>query len=275
MRINNNISAINAQRNLFMNELSLSKSVERLSSGLRINHASDDAAGLSISERLRAQIRGLAQAQRNAQDGISLVQTAEGAMTQVHDMLQRMRELAVQASNDTLSSADLTSVNSELQALSAEVDAISTSTQFNGKVLLDGSFSGNFQVGPNAADTLAVTIADSSTTGLGVAAALSTFNTTQSVANAQALITAVDSGIDALSGIRSSLGASQNRLDYTVANLGVAYENTVASESRIRDADFAKETVNFTKSQILQQSGTAILAQANSMPQSVLTLLKG
>lgn len=275
MRINNNVAAVNAQRNLMMTGLSLSKSVERLSSGLRINRASDDAAGLSISEKLRSQIRGLAQAQRNAQDGISMIQTGEGAMTEIHDMLQRMRELAVQAANDTLSGSDRTAINTEVQALRNEVDAIRARTQFNGKYLLDGSVAAaNIQVGPQAADTLTVAFSDTGIAALGLTAALNAFNTTQSVANAQALITAVDTGVDGVSSRRSALGAYQNRLEHTVNNLGVAYENTVAAESRVRDADFALETVAFTKAQILQQSGTAILAQANALPQNVLTLLR-
>lgn len=275
MRINNNVAAINAQRNLLVTGMSLSKSVERLSSGLRINRASDDAAGLSISEKLRSQIRGLAQATRNAQDGISMIQTGEGALTEVHNMLQRMRELSVQASNDTLAASDRAAVNAELQALRAEVDAIRARTRFNGKNLLDGSVgAANLQIGPNAADTLSVAFPDVSIATLGLTGALNAFDLAQTVANAQALITAVDSAITSVSGTRSNLGAMQNRLEYTIANLGVAYENMVASESRIRDADFAYETVQFTKAQILQQSGTAILAQANALPQSVLTLLK-
>lgn len=275
MRINNNVAAINAQRNLLATGMSLSKSVERLSSGLRINRASDDAAGLSISEKLRSQVRGLAQAMRNAQDGISMIQTAEGALNEVHSMLQRMRELAVQAANDTLATQDRAAINAELQALGAEVDAIRSRTRFNGKTLLDGSVgAANLQIGANASDTLTVSFSDVSISTLSLTTPLSDFNTTQSVANAQALITAVDAAVNSVSTTRSSFGATQNRLEYTVANLGVAQENTVAAESRIRDADFAYETVQFTKAQILQQSGTAILAQANAIPQSVLTLLK-
>ncbi len=275
MRILHNVAAVNAQRNLMATGVSLQKSVERLSSGLRINRASDDTAGLSISEKLRAQIRGLAQAQRNAQDGISMIQTGEGAMNEIHDMLQRMRELAVEASNDTLSATDRTAVNTEIQALRNEIDSVGNRTQFNGKNLLDGSVAAaNMQVGPNAADTLTVAFSDVRIAALGMTGALTNFNTTQSVANAQALLTAVDAGIDTVSGARSSLGAYQNRLEHTVNNLGVAYENTVASESRIRDADFAEETVNFTKAQILQQSSTAILAQANALPQTVLSLFR-
>jgi flagellin len=275
VRINHNVVAVNAQRNLMMTGLSLTKSVERLSSGLRINRASDDAAGLSISEKLRAQIRGLAQAQRNAQDGISMIQTGEGSMAEIHDMLQRMRELAVEASNDTLSASDRTAVNTEIQALRAEIDSVGNRTQFNGKTLLDGSVvAANIQIGPNATDTLSVTFSDVRIAALGLTATLDNFNTTQSVANAQAMLSAVDAGIDSVSAARSTLGAYQNRLEHTVNNLGVAYENTVASESRIRDADFAEETVNFTKAQILQQSSTAILAQANALPQTVLTLLR-
>src|SRR5437899_2743103 len=203
MRINTNIEAFNAQRNLQATGLTYAKSVEKLSSGLRINRASDDAAGLSISEKLRSQIRGLAQAQRNAQDGISMIQTGEGAMNEIHDMLQRMRELAVEASNDTLSASDRTAVNTEVQALRNEIDSVGNRTQFNGKTLLDGSVAAaNFQVGPNAADTLVVGFSDVRIAALGLTAALTNFNTTQSVANAQALITAVDTGVDGVSSAR-------------------------------------------------------------------------
>ncbi len=404
MRINTNVEAFNAQRNLSLTATTFAKSVEKLSSGMRINRAGDDAAGLSISEKLRAQIRGLGQASRNAQDGISMIQTAEGALGEVHSMLQRMRELAVQASNDTLSDSDRAAVNSELQQLSSEIDAISLRTKFNGKNLLNGTLASavntssevkvgtvlasgatstnvavttldvsgavgsstglstytftyssasdtltltdsacssrnqaisvaataaggtqtlnfsnlgikltvtnstgtsktadelgydlalaasdtiilatgsgaaNFQIGTSASsnDSLSVSfsLVDTSASSLNIAAALSTFNTTQSVDNAKGLITAVDTAIDSVSTTRSGLGARQNRLEHTIANLGVAQENLTASESRIRDVDMAAEMVNFTKTQILQQAGTAILAQANQAPQGVLQLLR-
>ncbi|HLI26406.1 MAG TPA: flagellin [Chloroflexota bacterium] len=399
MRINHNLFALDAQRNLSLTQMSLSKSVERLSSGLRINRAADDAAGLSISEKLRAQINGLDQASRNAQDAISMIQTGEGGLNEVHSMLQRMRELAVEASNDTLSDADRANINSELQQLLAEINNIANTTQFNGKYLLNGSLvtqlggtagsdlvvgdllatggnamvtkidvsgakagdtytfsssaagtitltrasdnvsqtinvsnmaanasqtlnfsqlgvsvtlqtdaagktaadiitdltaaandtivttggssNANYQIGANASDFINVAFVNVGTSGSGVNAAMSAlntalgnFNTTQSVSNAQALITAVDGAITFVNSVRSTLGAYQNRLEHTIANLGVSHENLTASESRIRDADIAEEMANFTRDQILQQAGTAILAQANQVPQGVLTLLR-
>jgi flagellin len=392
VRINTNIEALNAQRNLGMSGLAFGKSVEKLSSGLRINRAADDAAGLAISEKLRAQVRGLNQAQRNAQDGISMVQTAEGALTEVHSMLQRMRELAVQASNSTLSSSDTQSVNTEITALQAEIDRVAGSTTFNGQFLLTGALSvsqsggtsivglalnttanaavsavdvsgakasttytltsqagglvtlsdgagnsqqvalaatigatgteainfsslgvkisvvgasaktaadlatdlatktvitgtgtaANFQIGANASDTLAVTFADARTSAAGygvLATNISSFTTATGsgigiVGAAQALITSVDTALAYISTTRGNFGAVQNRLEHTVASLGVSSENLAASESRIRDLDVASEMVNFTKTQILQQAGTAILAQANQAPQSVLSLLR-
>jgi flagellin len=392
VRINTNIEALNAQRNLGISGLAFGKSVEKLSSGLRINRAADDAAGLAISEKLRAQVRGLNQAQRNAQDGISMVQTAEGALTEVHSMLQRMRELAVQASNSTLSSSDTQSVNTEITALKAEIDRVAGSTTFNGQFLLTGALSvsqsggtaivglsisttggtadvsavdvsgakasttytlasaaggvltlsdgagnsqavtlsaigatgteainfstlgvkitvvgaaaktavglatdlngmtvitgagsaANFQIGANASDTLAVTFADARTSAAGygvLATNISSFTTATGsgigiVGAAQALITSVDTALAYISTTRGNFGAVQNRLEHTVASLGVSSENLAASESRIRDLDVASEMVNFTKTQILQQAGTAILAQANQAPQSVLSLLR-
>ena len=384
-RINTNIEAMVAQRNLSLTGSLFAREVERLSSGLRINRAGDDAAGLSISQKLDAQVRGLNQASRNAQDGISMIQTAEGALQEVHAMLQRMRELAVQAANDTLSSEDRVAINSELQQLREEIDAISGRTQFNGKYLLTGDLAttldglttagvgfvvaaatntsvtkvdvsgaaagttytfadtgtglslsdgtttqeiayanlavaadgsvvlnydqlgikvtissvagetganvaagldtqtivtaaansnANFQIGPNSSDQFSVSFAQVDISSLNLTTALDNFNTTQSVANAQALITALDSAINDVSSNRSVLGAAQNRLEHTIANLNVAAENLAASASRIRDADIAAETVNFTKVQILQQAGMAVLAQANAAPQSVLTLLR-
>lgn len=390
VRINTNIEALNAQRNLGSTATAFSKSVEKLSSGLRINRAADDAAGLAISEKLRAQVRGLNQALRNAQDGISMIQTAEGALNAVQNMLQRVRELAVQSSNSTLSAGDLTSVNTEIQALRAEIDRISGATEFNGQKLLNGTLVGslggatgsdlvvgdqlattavaavtkievegakaqtytftgsgtsltltgadgsaqtitvgaaaangtsvlnfgnlgikitiqanasgkaaadivtdliaaaddtiivggtaaNFQIGANASDFLTVTFESMNVAGLGLTTALNNFNSAQSVANAQALITALDTsgqGLALVSTKRGAFGAVQNRLEHTIANLGVAAENLAASESRVRDLDVAAEMVSFTKTQILQQAGTAILAQANSAPQSVLSLLR-
>jgi flagellin len=382
MRINTNVEAFNAQRNLQATGLTYAKSVEKLSSGLRINRAGDDAAGLSISEKLRGQIKGLAQAQRNAQDGISMIQTGEGALNEVHSMLQRMRELAVQASNDTLSGNDRTAINSELQQLQQEVHGVSGRTQFNGKTLLTGSLANsvsqtgvlsgttfgaagasavldasqakvgttfsltggsgkfsliattatslstataqatdlvasasevlsfgslgvnltsltgsitvasgasnaNFQIGSGAANTMSVGFSvvdlNGTSTGNGTNASgdmnalqtsLNNFNGTQTVAYAQQLITDVDKAINYVSSVRGTLGASQNRLEHTIANLGVAQENMTASESRIRDTDMAAEMVNFTKTGILQQAGQAILAQANQAPAGVMSLLR-
>jgi flagellin len=385
--------ALNAQRSLEATSLLLGRSVERLASGFRINRAADDAAGLSISEKLRAQVRGVAQAQRNAQDGVSMIQTAEGSLATVHSMLQRMRELAVQASNDTLSDADRSNINLELQALKNEINGISSRVKFNGKQLLTGAlattlggatatdlvvgdtvaggtesatattidvstakpnatytFTGtgasltltrstdnvaqtitasniaasgtgvlnfdalgvkvtlsstagmtaanqvtgliaaandtivttgpgaaNFQIGSDPTDVISVgfTQVDVSATGLSALnTGLGNFNTTQTVANAQALITAVDTSITSVNTTRATLGSVQNRLEYTISNLGVIHENLMASESRIRDADMAEEMVAFTKAQILSQAGTAILAQANQAPQAVLALLR-
>jgi len=402
MRIYNNVNAVNAQRNLSITGFALAKSIEKLSSGLRINRAADDAAGLSISEKLRAQVKGIAQAQRNAQDGISMIQTAEGALNEVHSMLQRMRELAVQAANDTLTTEDRRAIDSELASLRTEIDAIVARTTFNGKSLLDGTLvttvagtsdldvgsvvtdgtdsghitsldvsaarpgatftfsynsttgeltltrsgdnvsqtvtlpnglaagqslnldfaalgvrltltttggftdadaignsfntrsittgsgggSANMQVGPNATHSFLVPFQDvriqggTATQMTGLGTALASFNTFLSGSNsdqvtaAQNLISAVDTAIGYVNEVRSNLGAVQNRLEHAIANLGVAHENLLASESRIRDVDMAAEMVTFTRGQILQQAGIAVLAQANTIPQSVLQLLR-
>ena len=408
VRINTNIEALNAQRNLSATAATFAKSVEKLSSGLRINRAADDSAGLAISEKLKAQVTGLNQAQRNAQDGVSMVQTAEGALNEVHSMLQRIRELSVEAANSTLSSSDSQSVATEITSLRAEIDRIANATTFNGANLLTGALSvtqdttannslktttvltdgtgptkatisaidvsgakasttytlsstgspaltltdssgnaqtitaidtaatgiqtlnfsnlgvkitittagaaetaahqvsdltsgsnnkivtgtgaaANFQVGANAADSMAVSFANArlnsgstSASGYGTLdadiTAFATATTTNQgagiVAAAQALITSVDTAIGYVSKTRGDLGAVQNRLEHTTAAISVASENLNASESRIRDLDVASEMVNFTKTQILQQAGTAILAQANSAPQNILTLLR-
>jgi flagellin len=400
-RINTNIEAFNAQRNLSLTATQYGKSVEKLSSGLRINRAGDDAAGLSISEKLRAQIKGLGQAQRNAQDGISMIQTGEGALNETHSMLQRMRELMVQASNDTLSSSDRSAIQAELGQLGQEVDGISARTKFNGQALLTGNLattrsagnlnngtsataggggnttsiaisnlnvtnaaagqtytltavgaaltltsggatpvaqtatvtlagngaqtfsfdklgvsftvtgtssagtsataaniastlaasmtsvttaagsgSANFQVGSDASQTMAVSFAKVDGTTLGLdAVANDSASLAQTAAGSSAtattFLTTLDNAIQAVSDQRGVLGASQNRLEHTIANLGVSQENLTASESRIRDVDMAAEMVNFTKTGILQQAGQAILSQANSAPQGILSLLKG
>jgi flagellin len=404
MRIYNNVNAVNAQRNLSITGFALAKSIEKLSSGLRINRAADDAAGLSISEKLRAQIRGVQQAMRNAQDGVSMIQTAEGALNEVHSMLQRMRELAVQAANDTLTTEDRQAIYAELNNLRQEINAIAQRTTFNGKPLLTGSLTAQFDAGASSADGVTITDADGDTatvsavsvspttlvgtytfsssgtdltltlgasgpsqtldlstvsvsaggtytlnfdqlgisltisaaagntgaiTGSDIAsgltgetvvvtggaanfqvgpnashyylvgfadvqigatvqstqmqnlnAALNTFNTSLGQSNssqvtaAQALVTSVDGAISYVNQVRSELGAAQNRLEHTIANLGVQNENLTASESRIRDVDMAAEMVTFTRNQILQQAGVAVLAQANAIPQSVLQLLR-
>ena len=399
-RINTNIDAFGAQRNMAINAMNYSKSVEKLSSGLRINRAGDDSAGLSISEKLRGQIKGLAQAGRNAQDGISLIQTAEGALNETHSILQRMRELSVQAANGTLTSTDQTAISTEMTQLGAEIDRIGNTTQFNSKNLLNNSlnttvsagsgvlqgqagassgsvvsnldvtsasashsfnFTGctttgtltltdsttgmaqtltvaaisgasstnevlnfsslgvsltlsgcsasstaanltgdfvgktiatattggaiSFQIGSNANQTMSVGIADSRSAAIGVAggfaslsAAVTAFATSvnagTSNAVAQNLMLSIDQATTDVSNVRATLGAAQNRLEHTIANLGVAQENLTASESRIRDVDMAAEMVNFTKTGILQQAGQAILAQANQAPSGILTLLR-
>jgi flagellin len=257
VRINTNIEALNAQRNLGMTAIAFGKSVEKLSSGLRINRAADDAAGLAISEKLRAQVRGLNQAMRNAQDAISMVQTAEGALNEVHAMLQRIRELAVQYANGTNDADAQASISAEVDELKAAIGAIASNTKFNGVALLSGGNTVTFQVGADAGQTLDVTFGDLDVTAVDVTD-----------------IASVDQAITDVSSLRGTFGASQNRLEHTIASLAVAAENLAASESRIRDLDVAAEMVNFTKLQILQQAGVAILAQANQAPQSVLALLR-
>ena len=385
MRINTNIEALNAQRNLSATAAKYASSVEKLSSGLRINRAADDAAGLGISEKLNAQVTGLNQAQRNAQDGISMVQTAEGALTEVHSMLQRIRELAVEAANSTVGTADASSINAEVTSLQEEINRIARKTTFNGQSLLTGTMSvsqsagtavvgtnlstgaaasisaidvsgakasttyalssaggagtltlsdgvGNsqqvtladiptggsetisfgtlgvkitvvgdpaktaanlstdlagknivtggssgavFQIGANEGDTLQVSFANAQTAAFtNFDAKISAFTTGLNSTTAGALITATDAAIASVSQIRGGYGAVENRLSHTVASISVASENLNASQSRIKDLDVASEMVNFTKTQILQQAGTSILAQANSAPQSILTLLR-
>ncbi|KNF09652.1 flagellin [Gottschalkia purinilytica] len=276
MRINNNMLAINTNRQLGITGGYQSKSMEKLSSGLRINRAGDDAAGLSISEKMRAQVRGLNMASKNAQDGISLIQTAEGALTETHAILQRMRELAVQAANDTNETIDRTSIKDELTELSNEIDRIAKSTTFNEKKLLDGSLSGtakalNFQIGADCGVSMQLEIGNMDATTLTVN------NVANSISNhkdATKAIDTVDKAIKAVSAQRSKLGANQNRLEHTIKNLDNAAENIQAAESRIRDTDMAKEMVNLTKQNILQQAAQAMLAQANQAPQGVLQLLR-
>ncbi len=272
MRINNNLMAMNSHRQLGITNNASSRSMEKLSSGYRINRAGDDAAGLSISEKMRAQVRGLNMASRNAQDSISMIQTAEGALNETHAILQRMRELAVQAANDTNVSVDRTAVADELGTLVAEIDRISTSTTFNEKKLLNGDLAAsaaNFQIGADSGVTMTLTIATMDAAALTVDAL-----SVDTYANATAAIGTVDAAIKAVSAERSKLGANQNRLEHTIKNLDNASENIQASESRIRDVDMAKEMMEFTKNNILQQAAQAMLAQANQAPQGVLQLLR-
>jgi flagellin len=271
LRVNTNTMAFNAYRNLSATDTEMGKSLEKLSSGLRINRAGDDASGLVISENLRSQIGGLKQAVRNAQDGISVVQTAEGALTEVTSMLQRMRDLSVQAANTgasgSASSTAVQAAQAEVNQLVSAIDDIASRTKFNGQALLSGSSGLTFQVGANSGETLSVTVA-----GMG-ASALSI--NSLSLGQASAAITSLDAAISAVSTQRGVFGAAQNRLEHTISNLSVTQENLTASESRIRDTDMAEEMTQFSKSQILMQAGTAMLAQANSAPQGVLSLLRG
>lgn len=269
MIVNHNIMALNAWRGLYQTTNSLGKSLEKLSSGLRINRAADDAAGLAISEKMRGQIRGLNQAVRNAQDGISLLQTAEGAMNEQHSILQRMRELAVQAANDTYTDDDRNEIQQEIDQLISEINRIADNTEFNTQKLLTGSLSGKLiHIGANASQNLSVSIATMTAGALGVSGL-----SVSSQGAANSAISTVQSALNTVSTERSKLGAIQNRLEHTIANLGVAAENLTAAESRIRDVDMASEMMAFTKNQILVQAGTVMLAQANMAPQSVLRLL--
>jgi flagellin len=263
LRINSNVDAMAAHRHLSQTSDKVSQAMERLSSGLRINKAADDAAGLGISEKMRAQIRGLGQAQRNIQDGVSMVQTAEGNLDEVHSILQRVRELAVEYKNGSLSQAGKDAIQSEVDQLAAEVDRISDSAVFNGISLLSSTSSVTFQVGANDGETITVSFAD-------LTASVGTAYKTLSTAS----LSAIDAAIDSVTSLRSGFGAVQNRLEHALAVTGVYQENLVASESRIRDVDMAEEMVQLTKNQILQQAGTAMLAQANQAPQAVLSLLR-
>lgn len=271
MIINHNLMAQNSLRQLGINSNNQAKSMEKLSSGMRINRAGDDAAGLAISEKMRGQIRGLDQASRNSQDGISLIQTAEGALNETHDILQRMRELAVQGANDTNTTADRTQIGQEFTQLSKEIDRIATTTQFNTKNLLDGTLSGmHFQVGANTSQNVTLTIASMAASGLAITAL-----SVGSFTAANAAITGLSKAISAVSTQRSALGAMENRLEHTINNLNTSSENLTTAESRIRDVDMAKEMMNQSKSSILAQASQAMLAQANQQPQQVLQLLRG
>ncbi|MBB3870177.1 flagellin [Parageobacillus toebii NBRC 107807] len=269
MRINHNIAALNTYRQLSINGANAQKNMEKLSSGLRINRAGDDAAGLAISEKMRAQIRGLSQASRNAQDGISLIQTAEGALTETHAILQRMRELAVQAANDTNdNTVDRAALQLEVTELINELDRINSDTKFNQKDLFGQTFT--IHIGPDSSSqTLSVDIDAVGASDLGVDAVdISTQN------GASSAIDIINNAINTVSTTRAQLGAWQNRLEHTIANLDNAAENLTAAESRIRDVDMAKEMMEFTKNNILSQAAQAMLAQANQLPQGVLQLLR-
>jgi flagellin len=274
LTINTNIMSLNAQRNLSTTQNALSKSLSRLSSGLRINSAADDAAGLAISVGMDAQVRSMNQAVRNANDGVSLAQTAEGSLNETTNILTRMRELAQESSTGTVTDAQRTSIQNEFSQLSSEIDRIANATQFNGTTLLSGALSTgvSFQIGTNNTTndsiTLSITSATSSALGLG-ATAVSTSGTSQSA------LALIDSAIANVSTLRGTLGAVQNRLQSAISNIQVSIENTSAAESRIRDVDVAAETANMTRANILVQAGTAILAQANQAPQAALSLLKG
>jgi flagellin len=269
--INTNIPALVAQRSLAKTSTEMATALQRLSTGLRINSSKDDAAGLAIAVRITAQIRGYDQAVRNAGDGISLAQTAEGGMDGITSSLQRMRELAVQSANYSNTTADRQAIDAEFTQLKTEIDRVATQTKFNTKALLDGTFTAaDFQVGPNTGETITV----AAITGLGaVALGLTTGTNVQSVPNANSAITAIDAALNTVTSTRANIGASINRFEQTISNLRVTVESLQTSRSRVQDADFAAETAALTRLQILQQSGTAVLAQANAIPRSVLSLL--
>ncbi len=264
MRIQHNISALNSYNRLNTNNTALSKNLEKLSSGYKINRAGDDAAGLAISEKMRSQIKGLEAAQKNASDAIGLIQTAEGALTEVHSMLNRMVYLATQSANGTYEQTERDNLQLEVEELISEIDRIGKQTKFSQITLLDGSFSQGFQVGPSSAERISVTIADMSAKGAGV-----------DVSGGDAVqIDAINRFIDQVSTARAELGAKQNRLEHTLNNLATTHENISAAESRIRDTDMADEMTAYTKNNILVQAAQAMLAQANTVPQGVLQLLQ-
>jgi flagellin len=264
--INTNLSSLNAQRNLSTSQNSLATSMQRLSSGLRVNSAKDDAAGLAIGERMNAQVRGMNVAMRNANDGISLAQTADGALATVSEALQRMRELAVQAANGSNGAGDLTNLNAEYQQLSQEVTDIATQTKFNGLAIIDAADAGAqvFQVGANVGDTLTIT----------TNAIVTVLGDLLSAANANTAMGDIDTALDTINTDRATYGAAMSRFSFAISNLQIGAENQAAARSRIMDADFAAETANLSRAQILQQAGNAMVAQANQLPQQVMTLLQ-
>lgn len=277
MIVQHNMTALNANRQLNITNGSLAKKTEKLSSGYRVNRAADDAAGLSISEKMRAQIRGLDQASSNAQDGISLIQTAEGALNEIHSVLQRMRELTVQAANDTNVTADRRAIAKEIRALTSEIDRIATQTEFNTMKLLSGNFSGKvLQVGANGSQTISLKISAMTAGKLGVSAGKIAAKISMAGANGKSitkLISVVNKAISKVSLQRSALGALQNRLEHTIANADNMAENLQSAESKIRDANMADEMVAYSSFSILQQAGQSMLAQANQSTQGVLSLL--
>ena len=271
MVVQHNLTAMNSNRMLGLTTNAQAKSTEKLSSGYKVNRAADDAAGLAISEKMRRQIKGLTQASANAQDGISAVQTAEGALNEVHDMLQRMNVLANQASNDTMTTKDREYLNSEVQALKSEINRVASTTTFNEQNLLDGSFTAkNLQVGAESGQFIGISIVKMSASGIGIAnISVSGSNN----ANAQSAIQKIKDALSSVSKQRSDLGAIQNRLEHTINNLDNVVENTTAAESQIRDTDMATEMVKYSNNQVLSQAGTSMLAQANQSNQGVLSLL--
>ena len=277
MRINTNIAAMNTYSRLTAANTAKANSLAKLSSGSRINKAGDDAAGLAISEKMKAQIGGLTQAKRNAQDGISLVQTAEGALNESHSILERMRDLTVQGANGTLTDADRASINKELSALHSELTRISTDTEFNTQKLFTAADAKGttftFQIGANAGQSIAVTVGNMS--GTSLLGDIAKFTLGNAGANVTKMLKSIDDAIATVSDQRATLGAVQNRLEHTINNLTTTNENLSDANSRIRDVDMAEEMMTFTKSNILSQAATSMLAQANAMPNSVLNLLQG
>ena len=266
MTINTNVSSLNAQRNATTTQSSLATSLQRLSSGLRVNSAKDDAAGLAIADRMNAQIKGINVAVRNANDGISLAQTAEGALSTVTDVLQRMRELAVQAQNGSNGTSDRANLNTEFAQLQSEITRIAQQTKFNGSAIVgSGAGAQTFQVGANGGDTLTITTAAVG----GISGDVTT------AANASTALAAIDAQLDVITTNRATYGAAMSRFEFAISNLQITGENQSAARGRIMDADFAAETANLSRNQILQQAGTAMVAQANQLPQQVLSLLKG
>ena len=276
MIVQHNMTALNANRQLGISNTNLAKSTEKLSSGYRINRAGDDAAGLSISEKMRGQIRGLEQASTNAQDGISLIQTAEGALNEIHSIVQRMRELTVQASNDTNVTADRVAISKEVAALQSEITRIGNQTEFNTMKLLNGKFTGkNLQVGANSGQQIAITIKKMTASGIGVSGISTVIGQAGTTgATITAALDTLDAALSDVSTQRSELGAIQNRLEHTITNADNTAENLTDAESRIRDVDMADEMVKYSKYSILQQAGQSMLAQANQSTQGVMSLLQ-